>query len=310
MCGYTARFGSLMRSARPHWAVYCVVGIALAGAVLLGIGYYLPRANAGSIRDALTVIAETLGVILGAVLVVAGVLFEQSLQAEALVRRVQPEYRSLVELKRGMLDDARRALVEHANKGSFRLEEPIFVGPSGVPSRVTFRDSIEALSALVYIFSYGVATEMIEEDLEALGYSPEEVADSLYLSSSNALRDAEAFLRLVEEALEVASTSVWCTDEASDFGLFVWQKYGRDGVSGALARLQRSRAVLGSRLLGGAVLLPAITLVWAIVTILGAPGEGAASSLSIWSTATIVSAFVASLGLGVLLIRRMFGGAG
>lgn len=299
------RFKRFIRRIRPPSTADSIASIGLGAALLAGTLFFLPRADAESTRAALTVIAEILGVILGAVLVVAGFMIEQRWQAEGLLRRVYPQYHAFLEGNTAKVDGARRELVDHKKRGTIDLDQPVFVGPSGLPSHTRFRDAINAISALTHVLCSGSLAEEIVQDLEDLGYSRDEIADALYIPSANAAMDPEAFLRLADHGLDLTWICKWCSEEASEVAVYVFRRYERDGVRLALARLGRSRDLLHSKLLAASIVTPALTVVFAIVAILGTTDRALSSTFRLWGSALITTAFVASVALALSLIRRM-----
>jgi hypothetical protein len=167
-------FGRLKRFIRyghPYKKAMYVASLGMAAILLFTLRFLLPRADAASVQGGLTIIAEILGVLLGAVLIVVGLLVEQRLQAEEHLRGILQNYRSLIQSKRGSLESGRRQLVERVKEGKIQLDEPVFVGPSGTPSSTTFRDIIGALSSLASVHSKMSPTrefEKVEGDLKDL----------------------------------------------------------------------------------------------------------------------------------------------
>lgn len=97
-----------------------MVSFELVAILLFGLVFLVPKADAGSIQAGLTIIAEILGVALGAVLVVTVLLIEQRQQAEEHLRRVLPKYRRLIQSSIDTVNAAREELVEHARGGKIQ----------------------------------------------------------------------------------------------------------------------------------------------------------------------------------------------
>lgn len=273
---------------------------------LFGLAFLLPNADSSSTRAGLTIIAEILGVLLGAALVVAGLLIEQSGQAEQLLRTVFPKYRGLIQQRARTVGRARAELCARIGEGKIQLDDPLWVGWTGKPSSTSFRDVVSAASTLVYTLrglSAVGESGYPEEDLRLLGYSQDEIGKVLYADSQRADTDAESFLRTVLTALDVSCIVPNCSNEAGDFAMQVFADSERDGVGQALRRLDRSRRLLGGKAFAVGVILPTITMASAVLTVFGITNRTLACPVYRWVVVFIVVGF----GFSILLTLRLLG---
>jgi hypothetical protein len=91
----------------------------------LALIFLLPHADHTSIQAGLTIIAEILGVLLGAILVVVGFLTEQGRQAEDLLVSASQKYRALLEEHLEEINAERQGLVKSVKAGRFNSMIPI-----------------------------------------------------------------------------------------------------------------------------------------------------------------------------------------
>lgn len=124
MSSYIERFRDFVRYTHPYTWATRVASLELVAILLLGLVFLVPKPDAGSIQAGLTIIAEILGVALGAVLVVTVLLIEQRLQAEEHLRRVLPKYRRLIESSIDTVNAAREELVERVRGGKIQRANP------------------------------------------------------------------------------------------------------------------------------------------------------------------------------------------
>jgi len=280
----------------------------MAAVLAFSLACLLPRADATSVQAGLTVIAEILGVLLGAMLLVAVVLMEQQAQAEELLRVAQHKYRALINNELHWVIVAQRELTDEIKKGNLQLKQPVYTGPSGIPSRLTFKDAFEALTTLICLFpgrlgSHGQAA--LENQLTSLGYSRDDVIQVMYVRTSPAITEAESFLRLVDDALNMACIPVWASDRPVSLAAKVFQEYGREGVDDAFRRLDRSRAVLSSKIFAASLLLPILTTTLSVLSVFGITDRTVYVSPYGSVVVLVVVGFVASVAAALLVVERM-----
>jgi hypothetical protein len=308
MSGRAERLKRLLGQRNPYKRTACISAFCLVLVSIFGLAFLLPNANASSAQAGLTVVAEILGVLLGAALVVAGLVIEQSAQAEQLLRAVLPKYRGQIQAKARIVNAARVEVLEQVKAGEIQLDDPLWVGPSGIPSRTTFRDAVSALSTLVYTFRHYQAigrSAEVDKDLRRVGYSEDDVIRVLYVDGFEADSQAECFLRMVETALDITCIAPYSTGDAADLAQLLLEDFGRDGVDEALRQLDRSQALLGGKSFALAIILPTITIALTVLTILGATEQTVAAPGYLWIIVLIVAGFVSSLILALRLVGVM-----
>jgi hypothetical protein len=215
----------------------------------------------------------------------------------------------LIQSKFGAVNSGRQQFVAQAREGKLQLSEPIFVGPSGTPSSNTFRDIIGALSTLSSVYSAMFTKrefERVEQDLKDLGYSEDEVIHILYVRAPAADTDAEKFLQLVDEALDLTCIPAYCDDQVIDLALQIYQHYERDGVSTALRRLDRARRFLKSRIFVAGLIVPTLTTVLAVLTIFGITDKTIYLPVYGSIVVAIMIGFVLSVVLTLFLVEKTF----
>lgn len=277
------------------------VTIVLSG---LGLTFFLPNADSTSIQAGLTIIAEILGVLLGVVLVIVVLLVEQGQQAEGLLRGAYQKYRRLMQSSLQQVSAARQQLLEKIRSGEIQLNDPLFVGPSGIPSSTRFRDVIGNLFALTAAM-HPQLYEECQDDLDALGYSEDE--KEKFIISKGFLADYHPadFLKLVEDAFDLNCMAPYCSNEVSDLASEIFVGYIHDGVEKALSQFHRSRNVLRSKVLPTAITLLTLTTVGSIMTLFGITDKTMMIPVYTWIVAFVVTGFTFSVILTLSLMEKM-----
>lgn len=286
-----------------------VAAIGLGALLLLGLAFLIPKATAESVRDGLTIIAEILGVFLGAVLAIAAFLRERRFNSEQLLRSVLQKYRE--EIQQGIItvNLARKQVVERISNGEIGLDEPIYIQPPGQPSSESWGDIVYRLSTLVSIFSEELGTATVEEvkdDLRRLGLSRHKIIQVLYVEAAEPAVDAQDFLQFVGDTLEPACiTPDFFSLQMYEFANWVLDEYARDGVDEALRTCHRVSEFLQSRTLVASVLVPTLTAVLSVLMIFGVTDATVYIPPYGLVVVVIVTGFVLSVILALLLVGKM-----
>jgi hypothetical protein len=302
MRDYSERFKRFVHSIHSYRRATFVTAFLTIIVFGLGLTYLLPNADSASVQAGLTVIAEILGVLLGAVLVVVVLLIEQGHQAEELLRRAFPKYRRLIDSHSEQIDLGRQQLIEEVKSGQIQFDDPAFLGPSGIPAPAKYRDVIANLSALALAVN-GAMLDTVEQELDDLGYSEDEKSHILYGMGITADYNPVDFLRLADDALDLRYVSPY---EVSDLAIKVFEGYSHDGINKALSQFTRSQSVLRSIFLAATIAILTLTTVGATLTLFGITDETVIVPFYIRIVAFIVMGFVISVLLALFLIEKMF----
>jgi hypothetical protein len=116
---------------------------------------------------------------------------------------------------------------------------------------------------------------------------------------------AEEFLRLVDEALDLTGIVVYCDEQVSDLALDIYERYGRDGVTASLRRLDRARRFLRSRSFVAGLIVPTLTTVLAVLTIFGITDETVYLPIHGSIVIVVIIGFALSVILTLLLVEKM-----
>ena len=290
-------------------AIYITVA-GIIGIFIFALVFLLPKADPAAVRTSLSITAQILGVLLGAVLVVVWLLIEKSQRSEELLRRAFRKYRRLIDNRFKAVLLGLQELIRQAKDGAIRLNEPIFLDRSGNPANSNYGDVISSLYALAVIMR-GPVFDDIEKDLDELGYSEKERDEILYRKGFMLDDQTTGFLRLIEDALDLNCIAPQCSNEVSDVAVEVFDGYNRDGVCEAFLQLERSRKVLGSRILAVCVSVIALTAVGSVLSILGITNTTIAAPmtssdlLTLASIVMVLSGFILSVVLALFLIEKI-----
>ena len=318
MWDYLEKFKKFVRFGHPYRKAIYVIAFLSIVFFVFGLGFLLPRADSISLRSGLTIIAEILGVLLGAVLVVVGLLIEQGHRAEELLRAAFQKYYHIIDSHFEEVDGGRQQLIKLVKNGQVQLYEPAAVDPSGNPLPTNgnqyptkFRDVIGSLSALTVAMDASLM-DQVEHDLDTLGYSEEDKDYIIYGKGILADHRPEDFLQLVYDSLNLSCIVPWCSNNVSDFACEVFEGYSREKVRETLSRLKRSRNVLKSKTLAAGIAVITLTIVGAILSLFGITDKTVVAPIYTSSVLTlviiilIIMGFILSVLLALFLIEKMF----
>ena len=223
----------------------------------------LPLASATSIQAGLTLIAEILGVLLGAVLVVIGLLIDQFRQAETILSTTYPYYRQQAEKDINLIVEARQQIVKGLLDNKFILEEKELSEKNEIVKKC-----ISALSSLTIALE-AEDRDTVWKELEQLGHSEGEVVETTWFESILAAVTPFRFFRLLEDGLNPDGINEWCSAEIMDYSEEIVTRMMREGIFTALHRHNSARDFLRSQILSITIIVITMALFITIFTIFG-----------------------------------------
>ena len=299
------RFKEFVRHGHAYKKAIYVAAFVTIVILGLGLAFLLPNADSTSVQAGLTIIAELLGVLLGGVLVVVVLLVERVQQAEELLRGAYQKYRRLIESSLEQVDAGRQQLIEQVKSGEIQLNDPLFIRPSGIPSKTKFRDVIGNLFALTVAMRLHLFEEC-EDELDALGYSKDEKDEFIIHKGLVADYHPPAyFLELIKDAFDLSCMAPYCSSKVSHLASEIYEGYIQDGVDKALSQLHRSQNVLRSKTLAAAITLLTLTTIGAVMTLFGITDKTVTMPVYTWVIVLVMTGFMLSVLLTLLLIEKM-----
>ncbi len=285
-------------------------GIYLSIIILIIIAIFgtinsLKHADTTSIQAGLTIIAEILGVLLGAVLIIVVLLIEQRQRAEEHLRGAYPKYRCKIRDNIAIVEKAYKQLIILVRNKKIQLDEPIFVGPSGIPSQKKYRNIVGSLAGLIIAIN-SETSEQQEKDLADLGFTEEEQNEYLYGKGALSNYDPADFLKLIDDALDSSCLIPCCSDDVGDFAADIFQECSNDGVSQAISHFERSRKVLKSKSLAACMTLILASIALAVVMLFGVTQQTLTATSTILLVIVVIIGFFISILLTLLLTQKMF----
>jgi hypothetical protein len=299
------RLREFIRYGHTHQKALYVTAFAVLVIFVLGLVFLLPHADHTSVQAGLTIVAEILGVLLGALLLVVERLVDQGQQAAQLLRTAYKEYYDLVKAHLEEIDTACNRLIDLAKGGKIKLDAPTFVGPHSVPSKTKYRDVIGNLIALANAMD-SLGYDEAETTLDDLGFDQSQRDHILFGRGLSAVYDRAEFLKIVEDALDYMVLSEWCSHEISDLAIEILRKYMQGGVDRALSHLERSRSVLRSRSLAAGLFVLTSTILGSVMTLFGATDSTVGTPVYMWIVALITTGFLLSILVTLLLVDKIF----
>jgi hypothetical protein len=297
---YVAYLKLVIQHGRAYRKALHLTTFLVTATLVLSLVFLLPRADKESIQAGLTVIAETLGVLLGLVFVVVVLLIEQGRQAEDTLIAVSPKYRDWALKSCDEIDSERRALIASVKGGEVRLDEL-----QSQYDPTTTQEIICNLSNLIV----ALCPEKFQEvwkDLWDLGCAEEasewgKIANPL----GDVMRPGE-FLRFLRSTLNQMDDSSLRSDAMRTLVLHLNAEYIRDGIPTAWRRFGKLRSVLGSRIFVASVSVLTLTTVLAVMTIFGITDQTTVyEPVYGWLVVAVISGFVLSVILTLRLVDRM-----
>lgn len=283
-------------------------GMVFAAFILLiiasvGITFSLRRADATSIQAGLTIVAEILGVLLGAVLVIVVLLIEQGQSAAEQLRSSYPKYRRKIETNITIVEKASKQLIKLVKQKKIQLDEHIIL-PNDIRLDTKYRDVVGSLIGLIVAVSKK-PFEYHEKILVDLGINQEE-RDEILFGKGTAGYDPAHFLKLVEDALDVNCLVQWCSDDVGDLAVDIFEEFGHEGVSQAISHFERSSKVLRGKSLVVCMTSIVASLALAVVTLFGITEQALAETNITITVAIVIIGFFISILLTMLLTQKMF----
>ncbi len=278
--------------------------IAIAIPILLAflvffVARVFPLASADSIRSALTLITEIIGVLLGAVLVIIGLSIDQVRGAETVLLSAFPKYHRKAEADKDQVVKARQQMVQGLLQNKFILEEKELAEGNTI-----MKKSVLALSSL----TIGLEAEdrdSVWNQLAELGYSEGEIIETTWFESILGTLTSYRFFRLLKVGLDPNAINEWCTKELMNFSEEMETSRNRDGIIDALNRYESSRDFLGSWRLSITIVANIITLLISLFTVFGVTKTSYNYlSISVLVYISIIG-FLLSISLLSLSLRKM-----
>lgn len=272
----------------------------------VGTTYSLKRADAASIQAGLTIVAEILGVLLGAVLVIVVLLIEQGQRAEEQLRALYPKYRRNIETNIATIEKASRQLIKLIKQQKIRFDGHIIL-PNETYLDTKYGDVVGSLIGLIISVSKKPnLLEHYEKVLVDLSLNEEEQSEILYDKGALASYDPADFLKVVEDGLDLNCLVPLCSDDVADLAVEIFEEFSHEGVSQALSNFERSRKVLGSTILIVCMAFIIASIALSVVTLFGMTEQALAESGTILVVSCTLIGFFISIFLTLLLIQRMF----
>lgn len=299
------RLRELFRYAQAYKiAVYMTSFLTLV-IYVLGMFFLIPNADSTSIQSGLTIITGILGVLLGAIIVILIFSLEQGQQGEELLRNLYYKYRKIIESNFEHVNAGYRQLFKLVRKDEIKLNDPIFIGPSGIPSKTRYCDVIGSLSGLT-VFIRPTLLDELEKDLNNLGFSRDKI--NSYLYGKGALADLDTFylFELIEVGLDLSCLAPWCSNEVSDLALDIFHKFSNDGVDKALFRLKRTRKILNGKILFIALTIITLTIISSVLIIFSITPITAIKPIYSWLINITITCFILSVLLTLFFVKNLF----
>jgi hypothetical protein len=287
-----------VRHTHPYNKALVLVNLLVVVSFVFGLVFLLPKADENSIQAGLTIIAETLGVLIGVTFVVIVLLIEQGRQAEDVLIVASQKYRDLLTKHVDEIDTERKELVTSVKRGRIQLDEP---QPGFNP--VEHREIIYSLSQLVIVLRSELLGDVLR-DLYDLGYTQEDTKD-MPIAKLRTDRYPAEFLQFVRTTLNQRFIPLWKSNVVRDLVFRVNAQYSRDGIRTALRRLEKLNSVLKSKAFAASIAVPTLTTVLAVLTVFGVTDKTIYASLYQWLIIVSMAGFALSVVLALLLVKKM-----
>ena len=287
-----------IKDSHPYLKAIFIVGLFLLAYLIYFAIKVLPVVDATSIQSGLTLVAELLGVMLGALLVVIVLLIDQLHQAESILESSHPAYHSVFKQHQRIIISTRNRFLKLVESGEVALDDK-----TSKETSMTFRDVISSLTSLVFYFEANSAE--MEEQLKKIGFSSEEIS-GIWVNGSAAILEPYVFFRTLKNALNIYAIHDWCSKSMFKFMIDLVQGLFRDGIIRALSRYEISRGFLRSWSLAFALAITTFTLFISIFTIFGVTVNTYESLGVLIPLCVSIVGFLTSVILSSFTIQKMF----
>jgi hypothetical protein len=299
MKGFLENLYSRIRYSSPFVKIATAAILILLFISAFFFSQLFPLASADSIRAGLTLIAEMLGVLLGAILVIYGLSVDQLQRAESLFSNAFSQVLIGVKKDVNYIVEARMQLVRGVMSGKNTLGEK-----SSIDGITTLKKCITALSVLSITLK-AEDSGFVWNQLKEIGYSESEFLETTFIASLLADTNAYNFFRLLTDGL--SGINEWSSSKQLNA---YWDKtytaMHQAGISDALDRYESSRDFLGSWILSVTIFEIIITLFTSVATIFAVTEVTFHHSLIVIFIFASLLGFLASIVLLSLVLRRIF----
>lgn len=293
-----------LERARRYW----ILGHPFEKAALISLGVLvvllvvaittvIPHANSVSIHAGLTVIAEILGVLIGALLIVIVLMIEQLRQADNILKNAMPKYLHLMSTKKQIIDTLRGLMIKWLSKNK----------PSGIDPE-TDANIIQAISDMATL-SVAINDDyetVIWNELLDIGFPDGEITYIVRNRRMSVTHDAYEFLNLLRISFGSIQVAIMTDRNLTKVKDEVLREFSKEGIFDALDRYKMSEDFLKSTALAFSLSLTSITLVVAILAIFGTTEISIKETQTMVLVNSIIVAFLLSLIFTAFSIRKIF----
>jgi hypothetical protein len=183
----------------------------------------------------LTLIGEILGVLLGGVLKVTVLLYEQSRSAEELLRVKYKKYWKLMKDNVKLLMIGYKDYVKCLDEKITSLDDSIYAPSYMAPLKTKHKDILGGLVGLIIAMEVGDMEEY-EKKLKPLGYFEDETMKYIYGEGATVHSDPASYLKLLSEVF--TPTVTWMDDRLNEYSSQIFEGFMQEGIEDALDRLR------------------------------------------------------------------------
>ncbi|KPL03131.1 MAG: hypothetical protein AMJ90_04020 [candidate division Zixibacteria bacterium SM23_73_2] len=265
--------------------------------------FILPLSNTETAQTGFSIIAQILGVLLGALVVLIILLIDQKQQAEHHLISEYYSYRKRMQDNISIIKNSRDDILKHLEKGEIKLDD--YLGyPDGSLSKSKFKDIYINLTSLFYFLKTAISNKL-EKEFKKLNIPANDQDEILFGKALLSEYEPARFLKLFGDALDVNFLAPYCSNESSDFAIEIYQEFSQKGIFNSINKFEKSKNVLGSKMLSLDIFLIIITIVGSVFALFGLIPEVKTCSIFNYIIYSINFLFFLCLFITLFLIDKM-----
>ncbi len=286
-------------------AIYFTV-FACSIMYILGLFYVFPGLDAASVRVGLSVIVGILGVLLGAILLVVERQIDHGQEGMHICKSSYPKYKELIEQHIDEIDKEGKRLIKLVKEKEINIDTPAFGGLKGIsPSKTKYRDIIGNLIVLSFILKR-LDINGIEASLKDIGLSDKEVDEFEFGKGVIGAYNSAKFLKIVDDALYYPFISEWSNEKLEKLSSKILSDYNHEGIDKALEKVEGSKSIMGSKLLGFGIFMLSSTTFGSIILLFSTTKNTVSTPIYYWLVICLFTCFFVSILVTLVLLEKIF----
>jgi len=288
---------------KPYKIAILFAAIILILIYVICFFFILPFSDTSAIQIGYSIIAQILGVLLGALVVLIILLIDQKQQSEKHLISEYYYYKNKMLQNIELIENVKKELYRYLKSGNIKMEEHL-VFPDREYSKKKFKDIYINLTSLLLFLKPEISDELIKEFKE-FNISEDVQDEILYVKGLLPEYESPIFFKLIEDGLDITFLSLYCSNEISDFAIKFFQEFSQKGISDSIKIYESSNNTLKSKILAVDLFLIIVAISGSVFSIFGLTTQFTKLPLFKYSLYSIITLFFLSLFFSLLLMEKI-----